>query len=178
MIGGIATALFFALRAVNLYGDPAKWSSQKNSLFTVLSFLNTTKYPPSLLFLLMTLGPAIVALAWFELAERITATSTSLIGWLRGALVTFGRVPLFFYILQWYTAHFIAIIVGLIAGQTISWQSESPLDRFSHPPPQGVGFRLWVVYLCWIIGLALLYPLCKWFAGIKARRRDWWLSYL
>lgn len=81
MIGGIATALFFALRAVNLYGDPAKWSSQKNFLFTVLSFLNTTKYPPSLLFLLMTLGPAIAALAWFELAERITAASAS-IDWL------------------------------------------------------------------------------------------------
>ena len=177
MIGGIATALFFALRAVNLYGDPAKWSSQKNYLFTALSFLNTTKYPPSLLFLLMTLGPALIALAWFELPGWIAATR-SLIDWLRGALVMFGRVPLFFYILQWYMAHSIGIIAGLIAGQSVRHLYESPLDRFSHPPPQGVGFRLWVVYLCWIIGVALLYPLCKWFAGVKARRRDWWLSYL
>lgn len=177
MIGGIATGLFLVFRGINIYGDPAKWSSQKNILFTLLSFVNTTKYPPSLLFLLMTLGPAIIALAWFERA-RISAGGASLIGRLRNVFVTFGRVPLFFYILQWYTAHFLGIIAGLIAGQSVSWQWESPVDRFSHPPPPNVGFRLWAVYLCWIIGILLLYPLCKWFAGMKARRRDWWLSYL
>lgn len=174
-IGGLVTLLFIALRAVNIYGDPSKWSSQKNFMFTVLSFLNTTKYPPSLLFLLMTLGPAIAALAWFEPAKQATL---SLIGRLRNAFVTFGRVPLFFYVLQWYTAHSIGILAGLIAGQPIAWQFASPVDRFSSPPPVGVGFRLWVVYLCWITGVILLYPLCKWFAGVKQRRRDWWLSYL
>lgn len=177
MIGGIATALFIIVRAVNIYGDPSKWSSQKSFIFTVLSFINTTKYPPSLLFLLMTLGPAIMALAWFEMSGT-TTVGKSLLARFRGALVTLGRVPLFFYILQWYTAHSIAIIAGLIVGQPVAWQWESPVSRFTHPPPQGVGFRLWVVYLCWIIGVALLYPLCKWFAGLKARRRDWWLSYL
>ncbi len=171
ILGGIATALFFALRAGNVYGDPSTWSPQKNTLFTLLSFLNTTKYPPSLLFLLVTLGPAMLALAWFETIKTF-ATS------LRNALVTFGRVPLFFYLLQWYTAHLIGVIAGLIAGQSVAWQFESPIDKFSHPPPTAVGFRLWVVYLCWIIGVLLLYPLCKWFAGVKARRRDWWLSYL
>jgi len=170
MLGGIASALFIVLRAINLYGDPSRWSAQKNALFTVLSFLNTTKYPPSLLFLLMTLGPALLALAWFE-------TKKTLGGGLRRALVTFGRVPLFFYLLQWYTAHLIAIIAGLIAGQPVAFQFQSPIEKFSHPPV-GVGFRLWVVYVCWIIGVLLLYPLCRWFAGLKARRRDWWLSYL
>ena len=177
ILGGICTALFFALRAVNIYGDPAKWESQKNALFTVMSFLNTSKYPPSLLFLLMTLGPSIFALALFEKLPAAIESGKSLLGRLRDAFVTFGRVPLFFYLLQWYTAHLIGVIAGLIAGQPVAWQFASPDSRFTSVP-QGVGFSLWVVYLCWIIGVLLLYPLCKWFAGVKARRRDWWLSYL
>jgi uncharacterized membrane protein len=170
-MGLIATLLFIGLRAVDVYGDPAHWSRQKNAVFTVLSFVNTTKYPPSLLFLLMTLGPAMLALAWFEWSGKLG-------GALRRALVTFGRVPLFFYLLQWYTAHLIAIVAGLIAGQPVAYQFASPIEKFNSPPPQGVGFRLWFVYVCWIIGVLLLYPLCKWFAGVKARRKDWWLSYL
>jgi uncharacterized membrane protein len=171
VMGGSATVLFLVMRAINIYGDPARWSTQKNAVFTVLSFLNTTKYPPSLLFLLMTLGPALIALA---LAE----STTNILGPLRNPLVTFGRVPLFFYILQWYTAHLLAIVLGLIAGQPVAFQWASPIVKFTQPAPQGVGFRLWVVYLCWLGGIMLLYPLCKWFAGVKARRRDWWLSYL
>lgn len=171
ILGGVATALFIVLRAINQYGDPSAWSRQKSLLFTLLSFLNTTKYPPSLLFLLMTLGPALLMLAWFERHKFFPER-------LRNAFVTFGRVPLFFYLLQWYTAHLIGIVAGLIAGQSVAWQWESPITKFTHPPPQGIGFRLWVVYVCWIIGVLLLYPLCKWFAGVKARRRDWWLSYL
>jgi hypothetical protein len=85
---------------------------------------------------------------------------------------------LFFYLLQWYTAHLIAIVIGLIAGQPVAWQWQSPIDKFTTVPPTGIGFSLWVVYVCWIAGVLLLYPLCKWFAGVKARRRDWWLSYL
>jgi uncharacterized membrane protein len=168
------TLLFVFMRGVDLYGDPSHWAKQKNALFTVLSFLNTTKYPPSLIFLLMTLGPAMLVLWWFD---GPASTPDSWLTRLRNAFVTFGRVPLFFYLLQWYTAHLIAVIVGLIAGQPVGWQFESPLDKFTNPPT-GVGFRLWVVYLCWIAGVLLLYPLCKWFAGVKARRRDWWLSYL
>ena len=170
-IGGTATVLFLILRAINFYGDPSRWSSQKNLVFTILSFLNTTKYPAALLFLLMTLGPAMLALALFE-------SGTNIVGPLRRPLVTFGRVPLFFYLLQWYVAHLLAIVLGWLASQPVAWQWESPVTRFTHPPPAGVGFSLWVVYLCWIIGVLLLYPLCKWFAGVKARRRDWWLSYL
>lgn len=170
-MGGAATVLFIALRAINVYGDPARWSGQKNAIFTVLSFINTTKYPPSLLFLLMTLGPAMLFLALFE-------GDVNVLWCLRNPLVTFGRVPLFFYFLQWYVAHSLAILIGLLAGQPVSWQWESPIDKFTKPPLTGIGFSLWVVYLCWIGGVLLIYPLCKWFAGVKARRRDWWLSYL
>src|SRR6202008_5101874 len=104
-----------------------KWSSQKNIVYTVLSFVNTTKYPPSLLFLLMTLGPAILALAFFE--------SEAPRNWVRNFFVTFGRVPLFFYLLQWYTAHLISIVIGLIAGEPVAWQWLSPIGKFPNPPP-------------------------------------------
>ena len=168
IIGGVATALFIVIRAVDIYGDPSHWSQQKNLVFTVLSFLNTTKYPPSLLFLLMTLGPAILALALFEVKESG--------GGIRRFFVTFGRVPLFFYLLQWYTAHSLSILLHLTFGKPASWLWRSPVDF--GPPQPGIGFNLVVVYLVWIGGVLLLYPLCKWFAGVKQRRRDWWLSYL
>jgi uncharacterized membrane protein len=174
-MGLTATFLFLLIRALNVYGDPGHWSKQKKLVFTVLSFVNTTKYPPSLQFLLMTLGPALLALWWFE----SKGGSAPGLGFrFRAALVTFGRVHLFFYLLQWYTAHLIAVGLGLIAGQSVAWQFQSPIDKFTSPPLAGVGFPLWVVYVCWIVGVLLLYPLCKWFAGVKARRRDWWLSYL
>jgi len=172
LIGGSAVSLFLIIRAINIYGDPSKWSQQKSFVFTVLSFLNTTKYPPSLLFLLMTLGPAILALSWFE-SMRAQGT---LPHWLRDALVTFGRVPLFFYLLQWYTAHTIAILLHLAFGKPVGWLFQTPLGWQNLPP--GIGFNLGVVYAAWIVGVLILYPLCKWFAGVKQRRRDWWLSYL
>lgn len=168
IIGGAVTALFVVIRAINIYGDPNQWSAQKNFLFNVLSFVNTTKYPPSLLFLLMTLGPSILLLALFEV--RISG------GPIRTFFVTFGRVPLFFYILQWYTAKFISILLHLAFDKPASWLWQSPIN-FGQPVP-GIGFNLAVVYLSWIAGVLLLYPLCRWFAGVKQRRRDWWLSYL
>lgn len=175
IIGTTAIVLFIVLRAFDLYGDPQKWSQQKNLVFTVLSFLNTTKYPPSLLFLLMTLGPSILALAYFE---RIApAPRNSFVGRVREFFITFGRVPLFFYLMQWFTAHAISVLLHLAFGKPVKWLFQSPIDWFSGPP-QGVGFNLGVVYLSWILGVLLLYPLCKWFAGVKKRRRDWWLSYL
>jgi len=172
-IGGLSCALFVGLRLTNLYGDPFKWSVQpRGAIYTVLSFLNTQKYPPSLLFLLMTLGPAILSLAWFESPE-----SNKTPGGLRGALITFGRVPLFFYLLQWPTAHLIAIVLHWAFGKPVYWLFQTPLDWFTNPP-KGNGFNLAVVYAAWLAGVLLLYPLCRWFAGVKERRRDWWLSYL
>ena len=111
IIGGVATGLFIVLRAIDVYGDASEWSQQKNIVYTGLSFLNTTKYPPSLLFLLMTLGPSILALALFELRPAYDRISQF--------FVTFGRVPLFFYVLQWYTAHLISILLHLAFGKPV-----------------------------------------------------------
>ena len=168
IIGGVATLLFIIIRAINLYGDPSPWSRQDNFIFTALSFVNTSKYPPSLLFLLMTLGPSILFLALFDARPKRS--------WIERFFITFGRVPLFFYVLQWFTAHLLGILLHLAFGKPSSWFWRSPLD-FS-PPPPGLGFPLAVVYLSWIIGIVLLYPVCKWFAAVKQRRRNWWLSYL
>jgi uncharacterized membrane protein len=167
-IGGIAIGLFFVMRALDYYGDPFHWAKQKTAIFTVLSFVNTTKYPPSLLYLLMTIGPAIVLLIWFEVLGR---------GPISRVFITFGRVPLFFYLLQWPTAHLASVLLHWAFGKPVAWLFMSPVEMFANPP-NGQGFNLWVVYACWIAGVLLLYPLCKWFAGVKARRRDWWLSYL
>ncbi len=178
-MGGAATLLFFVIRSLNVYGDPSPWSRQPSIAFTILSFLNVTKYPPSLLFLLMTLGPAMIALALFERAASHSSGSrekSSILARLRDAFITFGRVPLFFYLLQWPTAHFISVLVHLIAHKPIGWMFGSQIG--TNGPPPGVGFNLAVVYVCWITGVILLYPLCKWFAGVKQGRRDWWLSYL
>lgn len=166
--GASLMAGFVLLRASNLYGDPSRWSRQKNVVFTLLSFLNVSKYPPSLLFLLMTLGTAIFALYWIERGER---------GALSRIFITFGRVPLIFYLGQWVVAHSFALLAGALAGQPLGWLFVGLLDR-PIPNPGNLGFSLWVVYLCWVLGLLLLYPLCRWFADVKRRRKDWWLSYL
>ena len=173
ILGGVATALFFILRAINIYGDPSPWAKQNSVSFTIISFFNVTKYPPSLLFLLMTLGPGFLALAWFEAKKP---ASSGLASKLREFFVTFGRVPLFFYLLQWPMAHLTSIVAHLIAGKPIRWMFGNALQTTG--PPPGMGFNLLVVYICWIAGIVLLYPLCKWFAGVKQRHRSRWLSYL
>jgi hypothetical protein len=91
-------------------------------------------------------------------------------------LVTFGRVPLFFYLCQWVLAHSAAIVANIVAGRPFDYLFLAPPAIFNLP--WGNGFRLWVVYVCWICIIAVEYPLCRWFAGVKQRRRDWWLSYL
>ncbi len=178
IIGGVATWLFIFIRAIDKYGEPQLWHRQKNVLFTILSFVNTTKYPPSLDYLLMTLGPAILLLAFLEPGRNAVKTaSRSASSVLGNFFITFGRVPLFYYLLQWFTAHTIAIVLHLAFGKPVRWLFQTPVEWFTKPPI-GNGFNLFVVYLSWIGGVLLLYPLCKWFAGLKARRRDWWLSYL
>lgn len=168
-LGLALTAAFLIIRAINVYGDPQPWAVQeRGGVFTVLSFLNTAKYPPSLLFLLMTLGPALVALAWFERQRR---------GRVGQALVTLGRVPLFFYLLQWYVPHALAILAGLAAGQAVGWQFQNLPDRFASPPVN-VGFSLGIVYVGWMASLLILYPLCRWYAGVKRRNPGGWLRYL
>jgi uncharacterized membrane protein len=167
-LGTILTAAFLVLRGINLYGDPARWSHQKSALFTALSFLNTTKYPPSLLFLLMTLGPALVFL-W--------AMDNGTPAWLRPAH-TIGKVPLFYFLLHVPLIHVLAIIICYLRYGQVHWMFESPgLGQFPVTPPPGWGFSLPVVYLVWIFVVIALYPLCVWFAGLKQRRNDAWLSY-
>jgi uncharacterized membrane protein len=162
-------AAFVVLRAVNVYGDPSRWSGQKTALFTVLSFVNTTKYPPSLLFLLMTLGPAMLLL-------RALDSGTPRL--LAPALVI-GRVPLFYYVLHFFLIHALAVIACLARYGSAHWMFESPdLANYPFTPPPGWGVPLPVVYLVWMVVVVAMYPLCRWFAALKQRRGEWWLSYL
>ena len=166
-LGLLLTAGFIVLRAINVYGDPAPWVVQDTPTKTFLSFLATSKYPPSLLFLLMTIGPAMLFLAWAD-SDKDSRV--------RSFFITYGRVPLFFYVLQWIVAHTFAIVAGVIAGKPIAYLFSNIV--ISPPREAGEGFGLLTVYALWILGVLLLYPLCRWYAGVKARRRDWWLSYL
>ncbi|MGA2020197.1 MAG: heparan-alpha-glucosaminide N-acetyltransferase domain-containing protein [Candidatus Sulfotelmatobacter sp.] len=161
-------AVFFILRGINLYGDPLRWSTQRSAVFTVLSFLNTNKYPPSLLFLLMTLGPALLFL-W---AVDVRAPQ-----WLRPALAI-GKVPMFYYLLHIPLIHLVAIAVCYARYGQVHWMFESPSPgQFPITPPPGWGYSLPIVYLLWALVVVTLYPLCRWFAGLKQRRNDAWLSY-
>jgi len=129
-----------------------------------------SKYPPSLLFLLVTLGPALVALS---LLERVSFDE-------RSPLVVFGRVPLFYYVVHWYAIHLTALILAWIRYGRFDFIFDFP-PSLGIPPsayPAGYGYDLWIVYLVWFAIVASLYPLCRWFAGVKARNRSVWLSYL
>jgi uncharacterized membrane protein len=167
-LGAGLCGAFLVLRAINLYGDPARWSAQRSAAFTVLSFLNTTKYPPSLLYLLMTLGPAMLFL-W-----AVDAGSPR---WLRPALI-FGKVPMFYYLLHLPLIHLIAVGVCYARFGQAHWMFESPTVRdFPITQPPGWGYSLPVVYLVWACVVMGLYPLCYWFSGVKQQRDDAWLSY-
>jgi uncharacterized membrane protein len=163
LAGVILVLAFLVLRAANLYGDPNPWQMQGSLQATLIDFLNTSKYPPSLLFLLMTLGPALTLLGVLERSR----------GPLIDALVTMGRVPFFFYIAHLYLIHTVAIGIGLAQGFAIS---DVAVHFVYNPKTFGVG--LFTVYILWVLIILALYPACRWFAGIKSRRRDWWLSYL
>ena len=169
LYGLVATALFVVLRFINIYGDPSPWSGQASGAQTFLSFFNTTKYPPSLLFLLMTLGPALIVLA---LTNGIDGRAIS-----QRIAITFGRVPMFFYILQWFTAHGLAIILSLLVGKQVGYLFVNFGENAQAAPPD-YGFSLGVVYAVWIVGLMILYPLCKWYGDFKQRHKHWLLSYL
>jgi len=166
---GIALVLgFVALRYSNVYGDPLPWSAQKTPLFTLMSFVDTNKYPPSLLFLMMTLGPALLLLRAFE--RGVPAL-------LRPAH-TIGRVPLFFYIVHFYLIHALATLACWMRYGTVTNMFQSPdLGHFPFTAPPGWDFGLPVVYLVWMFVVVSLYPLCNWFAGVRRRHDWWWLSY-
>jgi len=172
VLGTAATIGFFVVRGLNRYGDPFPWSHQSTPGFTALSFLDTTKYPPSLAFLLMTLGPALLILAWFE---RVRWTDGN-------PLIVFGRVPLFYFVTHFYLAHIAAALLALVHYGSGAWHFIfSPVPSMGAPKglyPADYGYDLWVAYLVWAAIVVGLYPVCRWFGGVKAGRRDLWLSYL
>ena len=169
-LGVAASVAFVALRVLNVYGDPRPWTSQPSATLTLLSFLNTSKYPPSLQFLLMTLGPSLVALGLLDRARPGE----------RHPLLVFGRVPLFYFVLHIPLIHQLAIGLG---GIRYGWQPflllppptlGTPLAAF----PADYGWSLGVTYVLWVTVVVLLYPVCLWFSRLKARGGRWWLSYL
>jgi uncharacterized membrane protein len=168
--GGIGAILaFILLRFVNRYGDPAPWSAQKDAAFGVLSFLNVTKYPPSLLYTLVTVGPALVFLA---LTERpLNALSQR--------IVIFGKVPMFYYLAHIFLIHLLAIIAVVITGRAASAMILN--DRVNRVTAlKGYGFALPWVYAVWIAVILILYPCCIWYGKYKKAHQStqWWLSYL
>lgn len=161
--GLLMVAGFIILRAFDIYGDPKGWAEQGDLMFTFMSFLNTEKYPPSLLFLLMTLGPAMFLMAWLEKAKGKWADVVSI----------YGKVPFFYYIAHLFLAHLAALIMGVAVGYKASefmvgwWQF-----------PEGYGFGLAIAYLMTFVIVAALYPVCKWYAGLKKRSKNPLLTYL
>lgn len=166
-LGLAALGLFMVLRGWNLYGDPQPWTDQPTPLFDLLSILNTEKYPPSLLYLCMTLGPALLFLAWAD-GRRLRWSAP---------FIVFGRVPFFYYMLHIYLIHALATVGLWLQGQplheTVLSSTLDPKDYADN------GFPLAVVYMVWIGVVLALYLPCRWFANYRASHREkWWLSYL
>ena len=160
---------FVVLRLFNIYGDPSPWAPQATMGMTLVSFLNVTKYPPSLLFLLMTLGPALLIL------RALDGRNPPL---LRPALV-FGQVPLFYFTLHLPLIHLLAVALCYLQNRAVHWMFESPdLSTYPFTPPPGWGLSLPWIYLLWVTVVVMLYPVCAWFAGVKRRQASPWLSYL
>jgi uncharacterized membrane protein len=165
-VGLLVIAAFVLLRASHLYGDPGPWTPQDGALATVLAFINCEKYPPSLLYLCMTIGPALLVLALFDGEAR---------RWWTRSLVTIGRVPFLLYVAHIFVLHALAVAVAAASGFDTAWLFTG-LAMMSKPT--GYGLELPAVYAAWILVVLALYPFCRWFAEVKQRRKDWWLSYL
>jgi uncharacterized membrane protein len=157
------TALFLVLRFIDGYGEPNHWQVQSRGVATFLDFLNTTKYPPSLQFLAMTLGPAAILCAY---ADRMH-------GFLKDVLVTYGRVPFTFYVPHFFLLHLLSLLLGALQGVPVGQLLTFPAF---YPPTYGLS--LLGVYGVWLLVVVLLYPLCRWMADLKSRSRAWWLSYV
>jgi len=155
---------FVFIRLSDFYGDSNHWTSQKNFIFTILDFINTTKYPPSFLFLLMTLGPAVLLLAFLENVR----------GKIRSFFVVFGRVPMFYYLIHVPVMHLLAILVAAATGTDPGFM----INSFPFFWQTGWGYSLPVVYLAWIVVIVILYPICYRYKNYKERKKSKWLSYL
>ncbi len=164
-LGVGAVVGFVIIRAVNIYGDPSRWSTQPSGLYTMFSFLNTTKYPPSLLYTLMTLGPGMLFLYWIE--EKRS--------WLLDFFRVYGRVPLFYYVTHFYIIHTLAVISLLLSG--IPWSAIN-FQNGTGGTVKGVGLSLGMMYVVWLLVVLSLYPWCKWYAGFKRGQQSRVWSYL
>jgi len=170
LITGLAiTSAFLLIRFANVYGDLRPWVAQPRPGFTPLAFLRTNKYPPSLDFLMMTLGPAITFLGLFDRARPSTSNP----------VIVFGRTPQFYFIVHIAVIHLFAIILGYVryGAQPFLWKP-SPTIGGAPIYPAGYGWSLMTTYLVWAAVVVVMYPTCRWLANLKASRREWWLSYL
>ena len=159
---------FILLRYINVYGDPLPWTLQDNTTSTIFSFLNVHKYPPSLLFICITIGPALIFLALFETTQNKITRIISV----------YGKVPFFYYILHFYILHTLCMILFIARGHTFSEGIEDTAGIPFRFLIAGEGYPIGIVYLIWILMVIALYPLCKWFSDMKRKHRHWWLSYL
>lgn len=166
-IGLAALVLFCLVRYINIYGDPSKWAVQKSALFTVLSFVNVTKYPPSLLFVLLFFGLMFIVLA---ISDKTKNRFTEI-------LSVYGKVPLFYFVLHLYLIHSVMFIMLYTQGFALKDLQFGPFSNGS--PKAGSGVELPVVYLIWIAVVVVLYPLCKMYGKYKmANRQNKLLHYL
>lgn len=164
--GIVLTILFVVLRLMNGYGDPAKWSQQETGIKTFLSFLNVTKYPPSLFFTFMTQGPILILLALTERTDNVFSRICTV----------YGRVPFFFFMLHFYVIHLMTMVAVFLSGYT--WAQATDERLFFKFRPNEFGYSLGQTYIIWILIVVALYSPCKWFGEYRARKRTWWLSYL
>jgi uncharacterized membrane protein len=168
-IGVGLIVLFIALRFINVYGNPEPWSVQKNGLFTLLSFINVHKYPPSLLYMCMTMGPAFLLLSFFEKVQNGFTNSIKI----------YGRVPFFYYVIHLYVIHIISAIFFLAKGHTFAQATTISGDLPFYFLAAKDGYSLLMVYVIWIFVVIALFPLCKWYNNYKTNHREkWWLGYL
>lgn len=176
-IGLVLVAAFIVLRLGNLYGEPEVWvENPRGALYTALGWLNVSKYPPSLHYLLMTVGPALLVLAWLDRADSRTNPDRQRLGSrIIGVFTMFGRVPMFFYLLHVLLIHSASVIARYALFGAAAFETGSPGAGL----PSGYVPSLLPVYLAWVCVVAALYPLCRWYADYKRRnRQQWWLSYL
>jgi uncharacterized membrane protein len=167
--GAIMLVAFVVLRATNLFGDPEPWMAREETVRSVMAFLNVEKYPPSFLYVLATLG---VALLLTPLLERLPQLG-------REVLLTYGRVPLLAYVSHIYIVHGLMLLTAIATWGDPSVAIDFVTNAFTNPEAvEGWGFGLSFTFAVWALTLVMLFPLCRWFGELKKRRRDWWLSYL
>jgi uncharacterized membrane protein len=170
IITGISViALFIVLRFINVYGDPFRWAAQGNGFYTFLSFINASKYPPSLFFISMTIGPALLLMAWWDNIQN---------GFTRIASV-YGRVPFFYFLTHFFIIHLFSAIAFFMRGHSFAEDAADRSTPFIKFIKEEEGVQLRYVYLIWLAIVIILYPVCKWYDNYKTNHKEKkWLSYL